>query len=240
MKVNRIARIASLLGEPARAAMLLALMDGRALTANELARAASISPQTGSRHLALLVEEGLLQVKQEGRHRYHRFASEDVPRMLETIAQFESVTAHSQPARVFVGPKEVALRTARTCYDHLAGRLGVAIADRIRADEGVVFDDGMGYLTDNGLRALKAIGFPLVGAMPTKKMGAHVPCKACLDWSERRYHIGGKLGALISGYCLERHWVLRRPGSRALDITPPGQAALRTWLGPESWAAITG
>lgn len=123
MNTNQIARVAALVGEPARAAMLVALMDGRALTAGELAQAAGISAATASRHLALMVESGLLTPERQGRHHYHRLASPDVARLLEGLMQL--ATASPAPsARVSTGPRDAAMRTARTCYDHIAGRLG--------------------------------------------------------------------------------------------------------------------
>src|SRR5690606_12757303 len=129
MNTNQVARIAALVGEPARANMLLALMDGRALTANELAAAAHVGAATASRHLAQLVEGGLLRVNAQGRHRYHRLASAEVARVLEGIMQLAVAAAPPRP--VATGPRDATMRFARTCYDHLAGRLAVAIADRL-------------------------------------------------------------------------------------------------------------
>ncbi|AVS74944.1 transcriptional regulator, partial [Paracidovorax cattleyae] len=123
VNTNQIARVAGLIGEPARAAMLLALMDGRALTARELAGAARISPATASRHLALLVDAGLLVVRSQGRHRYHALAGAEVAQLLEGLMQFAVRPAAVPPTAVAAGPRDAALRMARTCYDHLAGRL---------------------------------------------------------------------------------------------------------------------
>jgi len=127
MNTNQIARIAALVGEPARTGMLVALMDGRALTAHELATAGHVSPATASRHLQLLAESGLLRVERQGRHRYHRIASGDVARVLEGIMQLAAQTAPTAQ-RVVTGPRDAAMRLARTCYDHLAGLLAVAMA----------------------------------------------------------------------------------------------------------------
>jgi DNA-binding transcriptional ArsR family regulator len=195
MHTNQVARIASLVGEPARTAMLLELMDGRALTANELARAAHVTPQTGSRHLAQLVDGGLLVVEQRGRHRYHRLASAEVARVLEGIMQ---LAAHQPPPvrTVQPGPRNEAMRLARTCYDHVAGRLGVAITQRLLHDGAVVFDGELG-------------------------------------WSERRPHLAGRLGRQLCVHCIERGWLRRHSGGRALEITPPGVQALSAWLGAE-------
>ena len=240
MNVNQIARSASLIGEPARTAMLIELMDGRALTANELARVARVSPQTASRHLAQLVDAGLLQANPAGRHRYHRLASTEVARMLEKIMQVATSNAASERAHVIVGPKDAALRTARTCYDHLAGRLGVAITDQLTTDGAIVIEGEAGYLTEKGGKSLMDIGIAPLDSVTSKGASIRPQCRPCLDWSERKFHVAGKLGALICAHCLEQRWVLRRSGTRALDITPKGHAALRSWLGMDLWRGVRG
>ncbi|RYF65179.1 MAG: transcriptional regulator, partial [Comamonadaceae bacterium] len=160
MNTNRIAHVAALVGEPARTAMLLALMDGRALTARELADAAHISPATASRHLGLLVEAALLRVEQQGRHRYHRLASPDVARVLEGLMQLSASSSERAARPVVVGPRDAALRTARTCYDHIAGRLGVAIAGHLLDEGAMVFDEdaGAGHVTDHAAPVLQRLG----------------------------------------------------------------------------------
>src|SRR5690349_7153427 len=142
----RFAEVASLAGDPARAAMLHALMDGRALTAGELARAASITPQTASGHLARMTSLGLLAVERQGKHRYHRLAGASVAQMLESLMQVATQVLPPRK-RLSVGPREAALRTARTCYDHLAGRLGVALADSLRAEGHLELGAETGLLT---------------------------------------------------------------------------------------------
>ncbi len=239
MNINQISRIAALIGEPARTAMLVELMDGRALTANELARAARVSPQTASRHLAQLVAAGLLQMKPVGRHRYHSLASTGVARTLEEIMQVAAASAATERAHVIVGPRDDALRTARTCYDHLAGRLGVAITNRLTTDGAIVIDGDAGYLTEEGIKAMANIGIASLGAVASKGAATRPQCRPCLDWSERKFHVAGRLGALICAHCLEQRWVLRRQGTRALEITPKGQAALRSWLGTDAWRGVT-
>jgi DNA-binding transcriptional ArsR family regulator len=235
MNTNRIAHVAALVGEPTRTAMLMALMDGRALTARELADAARITPATASRHLALLVEASLLSVAHQGRHRYHRLASPEVARVLEGLMQLSTL------APPVVGPRNASLRTARTCYDHLAGRLGVAIAGHLLDAGAVVFDDEAltAHVTDGVPAALQGLGletgFALAGN-PHKRP----PCRPCLDWSERRMHLAGRLGALICHHCLERGWLLRGQGTRALTITPPGALALRDWMGTARWRSVLG
>lgn len=241
MNTNRIAHVAALVGEPARTAMLLALMDGRALTARELADAAHISPATASRHLGLLVEAALLRVEQQGRHRYHRLASPDVARVLEGLMQL-SVSSPERAARpVVVGPRDAALRTARTCYDHIAGRLGVAIAGRLLDEGAMVFDDeaGSGHTTDRAAPALQRLGLG-AAALAGSTTGRRPHCRPCLDWSERRMHLAGRLGAMICQHGLDSGWLLRGQGTRALAITPRGAAHLRDWLGHARWRDVAG
>jgi DNA-binding transcriptional ArsR family regulator len=228
MNTNRIAEIALLIGEPARTAMLAALMDGRALTAAELAGVAGITPQTASGHLAQLREACLIEVERQGRHRYHRLATPDVARLLETVMQIASIAA--SPARRYpaVGPRDVAMRRARLCYDHLAGELGVAIADTLLERGAIEFDDGAGLVTDCGIVMLRDIGVRLMDQGPRSSRPL---CRPCLDWSERRPHIAGKVGAAICTHFLEQDFVRRINGSRALSVTPKGQDALRTLFG---------
>lgn len=238
MNTNQIARIAGMIVEPARTAMLIELMDGRALTAAELARVARITPQRGSSHLAQLVDADLLRVTTAGRHRYYRLASPDIAHMLESIMQVAARADGGDRPRVVVGPKEASLRAARTCYDHLAGRLGVAITRRLTLDGGLVLEEDTGYLTAAGRAAIARLGIELPAAGATTPRAAAVFCRPCLDWSERRFHLAGRLGARICSHCFEQGWVRRRQASRAIDITPRGQAVLRDWLGMELWRGV--
>ena len=238
MNVNQIAHIASLVGEPARTAMLLELIDGRALTAHELAHAGNVSAQTASRHLGLMVEAGLMRVEQHGRHRYHRLASGDVARLIESIMQLAAQQVPAPRRAVVSGPKDAAMRMARSCYDHIAGRLGVAIAERLIADGAIAFDGEAGQVTERAGAVLQRIGIdPAQALAPTS--GKRVHCRPCLDWSERRFHVAGRLGTLLCAHCLDSGWLLRRAGSRALDITPKGAVALRNWLGQAPWRQLT-
>jgi DNA-binding transcriptional ArsR family regulator len=239
MNINRIAQIGSLVGEPARTAMLVELTDGRALTASELARAARVTPQTASRHLALLVEAGLLNVSSQGRRRYHRLASPEVARLLENIMQIAALRCDATRPRIVTGPRDAALRAARTCYDHLAGRLGVAIADRLIDDGSMAFEGEAGYLTDKGIQSLANLGIASAAATQPSGASTRAHCRPCLDWSERRPHVAGKVGALLCAHCLEQVWVRRRTEARALEITPKGHTALRHWLGADLWQRIT-
>lgn len=237
MNTNQIARVAALVGEPARTAMLLALMDGRALTAHELAAAGHISPATASRHLQLLAEAGLLRVERQGRHRYHRLASVEVARVLEGIMQLAALSA-PKVQRVATGPRDAAMRLARTCYDHLAGRIAVAMAQRLIEDGAVVVEDDTAVVTDAAGAALEGLGLrsELVYA---RGPGNRPPCRPCLDWGERRVHLAGRLGSVLCSHCLQMGWLLQQPKTRALELTPRGALAFREWLGTERWRALT-
>lgn len=217
---TQLARIAALIGDPARANMMSILMDGRALTAKELAFAAHVSPQTASGHLGRLTEAGLLAVQAQGRHRYFRIASPLVGEMLESIL----AVAGPAPQHPSTWRGGETLRTARTCYDHLAGRLGVALADSL-AERGLVTltPDG-GEVTEAGQVFLRAFG-----AQPAS--GRRVFCRPCLDWSERRPHIAGRVGAALAHRCFELGWVSRLKDTRAVAITPSGQAGFAERFG---------
>ncbi len=232
MNVNAVARIASLIGEPARTTMLLELMDGRAMTAGELARAARISPATASRHLALMTEAKLLHAAATGRHRYLRIASPEVASLLERMLQFASQSATGSQ-RIQTGPTDASLRRARTCYDHLAGRLGVAIAERLAESGAIAIEPDALRVTERMGDALTALG--IEGASDA---GARLTCRPCMDWSERRIHLAGRLGTAICRHCLARGWLMQKQGARAIGITPSGQIALRDWLGLERWSAV--
>lgn len=210
--MTSISHIAALLGDPARANILAALMDGRALTAKELAFAAHVSPQTTSGHLAKLTDANLLSMERQGRHRYFRLANPLVGQMLESVMAVAG--ADPSPSRPWRGG--VALRTARTCYDHLAGRLGVALADALTGSGHLVLSADGGELTRSGHALLAEFG---ADPAPDKR----VFCRPCLDWSERRPHIAGRLGAAIAERCLTLGWVVRQRDTRAVAITTAGE-----------------
>lgn len=237
MNINSVARIASLIGEPARTAMLLQLMDGRAMTAKELVCAAGISPATGSRHLALMVEAELLQVTAMGRHRYHRIASPQVARLLENIMQVAGAQTRTSGR---TGPKDESLRQARTCYDHVAGRLGVAIANKLADDRAVVMESESGWVTERAADTLGKLGVTVPELRYPSGKTRRVLCRPCMDWSERRIHLAGRLGAAICDQCMGHGWLRRKPNSRALEITPQGQIALRNWMGLDLWKTVVG
>ena len=225
--LSAFAEVAALAGDPARAGMLHALMDGRALTASELARAAGITPQTASGHLGRLAVAGLLVVEKQGRHRYHRLASPAVAHMLESIMQVAAGEGTNRP-RLVVGPRDAALRAARTCYDHLAGRLGVALADALVEGGRIELASDGGMVTDAGIRFFSRIGIDLDSVISgSGRRSVRVLCRPCLDWSERRLHIAGTIGAALCTHSLGKGWIRRNDGTRAVTITPRGQSAFR-------------
>ena len=220
-----LAEVASLLGDPARANMLAALLDGRALTAGELAYAGHVSPQTASAHLAKLAAAGLLSGLRQGRHRYFRLASPRVARMIESMMAVAALDA--PPRRRPSSARDEALRFARTCYDHLAGKLGVAIADALVAHGRVVLDDDGGEVTPAGLALLAEIGAECVPS------GRRAFCRPCLDWTERRPHLAGAVGAALAERCFALGWIERLRDSRAVRVTPKGRSGLRAAFGVE-------
>ena len=222
-----LAETAALVGDPGRAAMLLALMDGRALTASELARAAGITPQTASGHLARLTTAGLLSRHCQGRHHYHRLASPAVAHMLETIMEASAAGDANRPPRTVVtGPRDKAMRAARTCYDHLAGQLGVRLADALGERGYVELSEEGGAVTESGMQFFRNFGLELGTGS-----AARLYCRPCLDWSERRLHIGGTLGAKMAARCFALNWIRRNSESRAVTVTPAGERGFRESLG---------
>ncbi|MBH1965272.1 MAG: helix-turn-helix transcriptional regulator [Comamonadaceae bacterium] len=236
MNTNQIARIASLVGEPARAAMLLQLMDGRMLTATELARAGNVSAQTASRHLAQMVVSGLMCVEQRGRHRYHRLASGEVAKVLEGLMRI----AGNPPVhhKVVVGPRNDAMRMARMCYDHIAGRLGLAITESLLVAQAIEFDGDGGQITGRAPQVLQQWGLTLEPELHHSRQ-VRPYCRPCLDWSERKAHLAGRLGAVICTHCLEMGWLNRTAGTRALGISPSGARTFRERLGLDAWRRVT-
>ncbi len=223
---SNLAEVASLVGDPARANMLTALMDGRALTATELAYVANVTASTASAHLSKMEAAQLLTVVKQGRHRYFRLASPLVSRMLEGIMTFAAIGG--PPRYRPHGPKDNAMLLARTCYDHLAGRLGVALADAMVGRGYVILTDDAGELTQQGEQALGEIGLAVTSLQRAHK---RVFCRPCLDWSERRPHLAGTIGAALAHHCFNHHWIEPIRDSRAVRITPAGQLALRKSFG---------
>jgi DNA-binding transcriptional ArsR family regulator len=208
-----IAGIAALVGNPARANVLMALLGGTALTATDLAFAAQVSPQTTSGHLADLRQARLVVRERRGRHSYYRLASPLVGRMLEAIM---AVAADGCP-RPWRGDE--ALRTARTCYDHLAGKLGVSLTEALVGQRRISLGEDGGQVTSRGAHFLGEFGIDLAEAGQRRRAF----CRPCLDWSERRPHVAGSVGAALATRCFELGWIERSRDSRAVVITPEGR-----------------
>lgn len=218
MKVGPdIARIAALLGDPARANMLTALLAGPALTAGELARHAGVSPQTASSHLAKLQEGGLTRTHRQGRHSYHALSGPDVAQVLEGLMGLADRAGHQ---RIRTGPREPALREARVCYDHLAGDLGVAMLEAMIADGRIAEDGDALALTPAGAAFAEDFGVEAAALKP----GRRPVCKACLDWSVRRRHLAGGLGAGLLERFYALGWARREEGGRVVTFSAVGRA----------------
>jgi len=215
-----IARVAALIGDPARAEVLTALLADRALTATELAAVAGVTKQTVSAHLAKLVDAGLLAVEAQGRHRYFRLAGHDVAQLLESLM---GVAFRTGAVRVRPGPREPALRKARVCYDHLAGELAVVVYEGLHA-RGVLATGGEGVvLTPSG-----AEWFASFGVDATLEAARHRAfCRPCLDWGERRHHLGGALGAALLKRLYELRWASRTKDSRVVTFTTKAEQTVR-------------
>lgn len=213
------AGVAALIGDPARANMLSALMHGAALTATELALEAGVTKQTASSHLARLREAKLLAIEKQGRHSYYRLADKDVAALLESLM---GVAARLAPIRTRPGPKEPALRRARVCYDHLAGDLGVAVFDALVGEKRIAQKREEVTLTPRGERFFGELGLSL-----PSQQGARPLCRACLDWSVRRHHLGGALGAALLTHIFDTGWAKRARGSRVVEFSLAGEKALK-------------
>jgi DNA-binding transcriptional ArsR family regulator len=211
-----IAEIAALVGDPARATMLSALLDGRALTASELAYAAHVTPQTASTHLAKLTEAGLLSPIRDGRHRYFRLASPKVVEMLDGIM---AVAVENRPRYRPLSRQARELSAARICYDHLAGRLSVDLTDSLTMREYIVPGEEAAEITEAGTRFLTEFGIDLFVLNSTRR---HF-CRLCLDWTERRPHVAGAVGAALAKRCFDLGWTERMKHSRAVFVTPSGK-----------------
>lgn len=213
-----IARIAALIGDPARANMLTALMGGQALTASELAGEANVTLQTASAHLSKLDAGGLLRQRKQGRHKYFALASDEVARVLEGLMGLAASSGH---LRTRTGPKDPALRKARVCYNHLAGDMGTQLFDSLLQRRYLAIgDDGLGLSAD-GRAFVADLGIDL---RPLAARKAPL-CRECLDWSERRSHLAGSLGRALLGRFEERGWALRQPESRIVRFSRQGAAA---------------
>lgn len=213
-----IARIAALIGDPARANMLTALMSGRALTVSELAAEAGVTLQTASAHLSRMEAGGLLRPCKQGRHKYFTLASEEVARVLEALMGLAAGTGH---LRKRPGPRDANLRKARVCYDHLAGDMGTRLYDSLRDRGFLTITDAEVALTRPGADFVAGFGVDLE-ALRRKKAPL---CRACLDWSERRPHLAGSLGRALLARMEAMGWARRDPQSRAVLFKASGEAA---------------
>jgi len=226
-----IAPVAALLADPARAAMLGAMLGGSALAAGELSQVAGISPATASAHLARLLDGGLVTMTRQGRHRYYRLAGHEVASVLEAISQISPV----RPVRSLRQSRDAAaLAQARTCYDHLAGRAGVALFDALVRGEiltgGGTGQDAAYEVTAEGVDKLADFGVEVAEVRRSRRRFAG----ACLDWTQRRPHLNGALGAAVTGRLLELGWIERGRSRRAVRVTEPGLAGLAATFG---WSA---
>ena len=216
-----IARIAALVGEPARASMLLALGDGKALPAGELAACGAVSAPTASGHLGAMREAGLLEVVQQGRHRYYRIASAQVAALLESLL----LVAAQSPTRALRTRVDQRLQAGRTCYNHLAGRLGVALCDALIEREALRIDEEIAHFTRAGVALLAGFG------LDTRALRHRPMSRTCIDWSERRHHLSGPTGVAIYRRCLELGWVRHYLDSRAVSVTKIGARGFQSTFG---------
>lgn len=218
-----VAFVANLLGDASRAAICLALMEGKSVPAGELARRAGISAQTASNHLAKLIDGRLVQVEQQGRWRYFRLASDEVAHAVEALAVVAPRSAQKHEEN---GQPQNELANARTCYRHLAGKLGVALADALLRQAWIAVENGQYRITADGVGRLGALGIDVAGL----RRHHHVVVRKCIDWSERRPHFAGPLGTALAELAFARDWVRRLEGTRAILVTSRGRAEMKRIL----------
>jgi DNA-binding transcriptional ArsR family regulator len=214
-----LATVGAAIGEPARALMLNALLGGRALPASELAQVGGVAPSTASAHLTKLAQARLIAVEPNGRHRYYRLANDEVAHAIEVLA---TVAPPLEIKTLRAVNRAGAERHARSCYDHVAGELGVAITERF-VELGALQRESLALLDPEPLTAIGIHGEQLEGRRPLTR--------ACLDWTERRPHVAGQVGAAILTALLDLRWVRRAPSGRALQLTPSGTRGLHAALG---------
>lgn len=222
---NYVSSIAFLIANPARTAMLIALVDGRALPAGELAYAAGVTAQTASSHLTKLLEGGLLTVETEGRHRYYRLAGPHVALALEHIAAIRPIApARYQP----LSHEAQSLQFARRCYDHLAGQLGVAVTQGLQ-ERGFIIPaaEKQFVVTLSGMEWFGSMGLDVSALKPTR----HGLARQCLDWTERRHHLAGPLGVSFMAVLCASGWLLSSKSSRAIQVTQQGRVGLKEEFG---------
>ncbi|WP_297773924.1 winged helix-turn-helix domain-containing protein [uncultured Roseovarius sp.] len=213
-----IAQIAALIGDPARANILTALMSGRALTASELASEAGVTLQTASSHLSKLENATLIRVRKQGRHKYFTLGSEDVAHVLEALM---GLAAGAGQLRTRPGPRDRAMRHARVCYNHLAGAMGTRMYDSLMARDCLRHEDDMLLLTTSGQEFVTQLGLDLE-TLPSPRTAL---CRDCLDWSDRRSHLAGRLGRGLLAHFETLGWLRRVPGSRIIEVSGEGQTS---------------
>ncbi|WP_405878753.1 helix-turn-helix domain-containing protein [Streptomyces sp. NBC_01136] len=224
-----LAALAGMFADDTRAAFLLALLDGRAWTAGELARHAHVAPSTASEHLGKLVAGGLLAEERQGRHRYVRLADARVAQLVEDLAAQVTPDTTRRPRTLREAGTGSAMARARTCYDHLAGRLGITLTEAL-THRGLLRQDTGFALTDAGLRWFDEAGIGL------DRTGRRPLTRACLDWTERRPHLAGTAGATLCRHALDARWCVRIGSERAVKVTPEGERAFAELLGIEATA----
>jgi DNA-binding transcriptional ArsR family regulator len=215
-----IAEVAALIGDPSRANMLSALKDDGVLSATELAHVAGVAPNTASGHLARLTEVGMITVECKGRHRYYKLACHEVAEALEAL---EALAANTAPRHQPRSPHDGAIRYARSCYDHLAGSLGVRLAEAFAQLQYIERTPRGFALLDKGEKAFVSLGIDL-DALKAKRRRI---VRCCPDWSERAAHLGGALAAELFEQFCDHGWLRRQRGTRAVSVTQKGKAALQ-------------
>ncbi|MFB7408847.1 ArsR/SmtB family transcription factor [Streptomyces sp. NPDC056202] len=224
MAASDLAALAALFADETRAAFLLALLDGRAWTSGELARHAGVAPSTASEHLGKLVTGGVLAEERQGRHRYVRLADPGIAHLVEDLAARSEPAVPPPPRSLGAASAGRAMARGRTCYDHLAGRLGIAITEAMTV-RGLLRQDTGFALTDRGLAWFDELGVPLV------RRGRRPVARGCLDWTERRPHLAGLAGAALCRHALDEEWCVRIGSERAVKVTGRGESALSAHLG---------
>jgi DNA-binding transcriptional ArsR family regulator len=217
-----ISIVADLMGDPSRSNMVMALMSGLSLSAAELAHEAGVTPSTATGHLNKLESSGLITSRKQGRYRYFHIADPDVAHMVEALVTVAARVGH---LRTRHGPKDEAMRHARSCYDHLAGRLAVDLFERWIAYRVLHWRGELVQLTERGRKFLNARGIDVA----TLEFKRRPLCRSCIDWSERRHHLGGAVGAEILGHAVTEGWAVRETRSRAVSFSPRGEKSFVRW-----------
>ncbi|MCS0788444.1 winged helix-turn-helix domain-containing protein [Cytobacillus pseudoceanisediminis] len=217
---SNVAKVASLVSEPSRAAILTALLDGRYHTVNELAHMARIKPQTASFHLKKMLDAQVVSAEKQGRHRYYGIMNQEVAQVMES---FLSIAPAAEIKSFKHASEDKAIRFARTCYDHLAGNLGVEITESLKRKGFIAEENDTFSVTEDGIAFFHSMQIDLTSLKKKRRSFSH----KCLDWSERRHHLAGALGNAILEKFLEQNWIQRIPKTRAIKITPQGMKGFK-------------